>query len=477
MNKKEKFDYPIAYGCWLNDSRENPITDEDWPSIRIDENTIDSLTKTMRFLRDAGYEYFDVFGLITNNNWTNNIFSTVNKTRENLIKNVIDIIHKNGLKLIYGLGVYSWGFEDIIEQNPLVKGTSSMVMCASSTQSQHTMEKVIDYIATTYEIDGFHLEAADQGRCECAKCSTYDDIEYFNRINILVAQYIRKNHPNKILLVNTSGYLPWGDRFSHKQLQQLIPLGKVIDVFIDVASHGEFVALKDRKGFIEKFSPSFGTANGFWIYPPQRWDRLRWFIPHIQHNISHLSKLYEDGGRSCELYLAPLINPGVELTILCNGLYIHNPTQNVSSILKSAVKKLYSPRTEKDCESICKVFTDAENLFFNSYTPIRNRTIGKEYSDGVEHIFNWSKTRKNHAQPGELFLERLFGIEPGYPCYLSLHFDHKGRKKYIDGMKKLLEDVRFLLSLYPQHSRLERIEKSITLVIKDIELVMKDFDS
>ncbi len=44
-------------------------------------------------------------------------------------------------------------------------------------------------------------------------------------------------------------------------------------------------------------------------------------------------------------------------------------------------------------------------------------------------------------------------------------------------MKKLLEDVRFLLSLYPQHSRLERIEKSITLVIKDIELVMKDSDS
>lgn len=86
MNKKEKFDYPIAYGCWLNDSREKPITDEDWPSIRIDENTIDSLTKTMRFLRDAGYEYFDVFGLITNNNWTNDIISTVSKTRENLIK-------------------------------------------------------------------------------------------------------------------------------------------------------------------------------------------------------------------------------------------------------------------------------------------------------------------------------------------------------------------------------------------------------
>ena len=57
------FDYRIAYGCWLNDSREKPIVDEDWPSIRIDADTLSSLENTMAFLKMAGYNYLDVFGL------------------------------------------------------------------------------------------------------------------------------------------------------------------------------------------------------------------------------------------------------------------------------------------------------------------------------------------------------------------------------------------------------------------------------
>ena len=48
------FDYRIAYGCWLNDSREKPIVDEDWPSIRIDADTLSSLENTMAFLKMAG---------------------------------------------------------------------------------------------------------------------------------------------------------------------------------------------------------------------------------------------------------------------------------------------------------------------------------------------------------------------------------------------------------------------------------------
>ena len=67
------FDYRIAYGCWLNDSREKPIVDEDWPSIRIDADTLSSLENTMAFLKMAGYNYLDVFGLITNHSWEDDI--------------------------------------------------------------------------------------------------------------------------------------------------------------------------------------------------------------------------------------------------------------------------------------------------------------------------------------------------------------------------------------------------------------------
>ena len=123
MEKRGEFTYRIAYGCWLNDSRTEPIVCEEWPSIRIDEETLSSLDKTMKFIKEAGYEYFDVFGLITNNRWTNDIVSTVNEERKALVRQAIDIIHKHGLKLIYGLGVYSWGFEDIVATNAAVRGT------------------------------------------------------------------------------------------------------------------------------------------------------------------------------------------------------------------------------------------------------------------------------------------------------------------------------------------------------------------
>ena len=104
------FDYRIAYNCWINDSRIEPISDEDWPSIRIDDGTMYSLNKTMAFLKSAGYNYVDMFGLITNHNWKEDIPSTVSAERKEQVKRVIEIMHKYGLKLIYGLGVYSWGF-------------------------------------------------------------------------------------------------------------------------------------------------------------------------------------------------------------------------------------------------------------------------------------------------------------------------------------------------------------------------------
>ena len=84
------FKYRIAYGCWLNDSRKKPIVEEDWPSIRIDEDTLDSLEETMAFLEKAGYNCFDVFGLITNHSWEDDIVSTVSPERVEKVRRVID---------------------------------------------------------------------------------------------------------------------------------------------------------------------------------------------------------------------------------------------------------------------------------------------------------------------------------------------------------------------------------------------------
>jgi hypothetical protein len=253
-------------------------------------------------------------------------------------------------------------------------------------------------------------------------------------------------------------------------------LGGIIDIFIDVGSHGLFVNIDKRKEFIKNFKAYYGTANGFWVYPPQRWDRLRWFIPHFKENINNLKKVFRDGGRSCELYLSPIINPGAEITLLCNGMFINNTTLSVGTILHEAVVRLYGPKNREEEELICDIFSEAEDVFMASYNPLRNRTLDEAYSDGVEDIFIWSDTNKDIAVPGEFFLEPLFGIGPGYPCYLTLHFDRNGRRKYYEGIQKILEKAKSLKLLRPECERTRRIVHSLNLVLKDIAGVIREID-
>ena len=260
--------------------------------------------------------------------------------------------------------------------------------------------------------------------------------------------------------------------FTPEQLEKIRLLGREIDVFIDVGSHGLFVAEEDRAQFVRGFDASFGTANGFWIYPPQRWERTRWLIPHHRQNHDMLKKVYLDGGRSCELYLSPLNNPGAEITFLCNGLMLNDPEGDASEHLRRAVDMLYRPETEAQRERIAAIFDGAEELFFRCWHPQRDRSLPEALSDGVENVFVWSKAHPDSACPGEFFLERLFGVGPGFPCYLALHFDADGRARYRDGMRELLALCEQAIDAQPCE-RLERVRAGILSVLADIDEAAK----
>ena len=458
------FQYRIAYGCWLNDSRTKPIPDEDWPSVRIDGDTLESLDETMAFLKGAGYNCFDVFGLITNHSWEDDIASTVGEERRRQVKQAIDIVHRHGLKLIYGLGVYSWGFDGIIARDERVRGTSAQAMCASSDEADAIMRRVIDFVGDNFDIDGFHLEAADQGRCECARCQRFEsDIDYYNSVNARVARYIRSRWPEKLLLVNTSGYLAWGDVFTGEQLEKIRELAREIDIFIDVGSHGLFVDPRDRAALLKDFPASFGTANGFWVYPPQRWDRLRFLIPHHGENHRTLKSVYEDGGRSCELYLSPLVNPGAEIAVLCNGLFL----QTRSTSGKPPPRDRHALRPATDCGERTPRSRRRGELFFDART--RARPGASRNSRRRRAHLHLVEGSIRSARPGELFLEPLFGVGPGFPCYLTVYFDAEGRRKYREGMRELLNLVREAIAEQPSE-RLGRIERCIEGALADIDL-------
>ena len=466
-----QFSQRIAFGVWLNDFRNTPITSEEWPSIRLDENIITDFKNLIIFLENSGFTALDIFGLVTNSDWTPEIASVIDERRKNQITELIDFAHSRNIEIIYGLGVYSWGFNTIIQHDHAVKGTNPQVMCGSSSFSRQWMQKVIDFVGDTFDVDGYHLEVADLGRCECEKCRNEEDVEYYSRINRETAEYIRSRWPGKLLLVNTSGYLPWGDTVGKEGFKHIYGLGKAIDVFIDGGNHGLFIDESDRKELIRNLECEYGTSGGFWVYPPQHWDRLRWFLPYVRRDIEHLRQLYRDGSRACELYLGPLLNPGTEMNILCNGIFLRDVRKDSVSVMEEAIDILYKPKDGNARSKLAEIFFRAEEAFFDNWSERRLEALNNDYSDGISELFKWSTTKLERAIPGELFLEPLLGDKPGFPVYLAVHMTGEGRKRYRKELRSVLKEVTALRGNYADDNRIDRIVSCVENVIGDIDLV------
>jgi hypothetical protein len=467
-----RFENRVAFGVWINDFRNEPIR-EDWPAVRIDARTIEDFSRTIVFLKEAHYTALDIFGLLTNRDWPLDIQSVVDPERKAQVDRFIEVAHANGIRIIYGLGVYSWGFETIIKSDPDVRGTNPLVLCGSSERSRSWMHKVIDYVAGNFQVDGFHLEVADQGRCRCPQCSKQTNVAYYCRLNQETARYIRSRWPEKTLLVNTSGYLPWGDCIGKDEFQRVYELGNDIDIFIDGGNHGLFIAEKDRAEFIAGLPCEYGTSGGFWVYPPQRWDRLRWFLPYVARDGAHLEQLHRDGGRSCELYLGPLVNPGVELNILCNGLKASDLSRSGENVLSEAVEGLYKPRNAAGRSALVELFGQAEEAFFANWSPRRRPGVREEHSDGIDPLFEWSQAAPERAVPGELFLEPLFGAQPGFPAYLAVHMEPEGRARYRRSLRQIQDQLGLLADQFDDAGRIERVRACIQNTLADIERVQR----
>lgn len=467
---KNQFEHRIAFGVWINDIRSEPIIDS-WPSVIIDERTMKDYTDLILLLVQNRYTALDIFGLLTNHDWPMDIVSVINSDRKKLVNEMIDIAHQHNIQIIYGLGVYSWGFDQIIRNDPEVRGTNPSAMCGSKPKSKEWQEKTIDFVSDNFDIDGFHLEVADQGRCKCAQCINQGNVQYFSRLNKQTAQYILSKWSDKLLLVNTSGYLPWGDFIKKDEYHHVYDLGESIDVLIDGGNHGLFIREEDRADFISGFPCSYGTSGGFWVYPPQRWDRVRWFIPYLKRSSDHLKELYRDGGRACELYMGPVINPGVEMNIVCNGLRLSDVERKSDDILMEAINTLYKPRSFRAGNDLVELFARSEDAFFSNWNPVRITQVPELYSDGISGFFEWSGEYFNRAIPGELFLEPLFGSSPGFPVYLSVYMKREGRITYKKELQSILHSFFQLQNEFDDGGRVERIKKSISNMILDIDMV------
>jgi len=449
------FNHRTAFAPWINDMRNIAMPGERWPYAQIDDQTMTDLRLCFELQASAGFNEFDVFGLFTSYAWPVDIRSAVDEARAARVRTIIATAHDLGIRVVCGLGVYSWGFDEIIAQNPGVQGTNPRAMCSSKDESWEWMTKVIDYILGDFDVDGFHLESSDQGRCDCDDCAVYSNAQYHCRINARTADYVRSIRSDALLSVNLVGLVPWGSTLGAEEKSHFIDLSGHLNAIVDPGHVGMgFIAEEDRASFIESLACDFGTSGGAWVYPAQRWDRLRWFLPYTKRTGAHIRDLYADGGRAIDYYMGPVVNPGVEMSIAYGGRLLSDVDKTDAQVLGELVDELYHPSTDKVGHAIVSVFQRAEEGYYGNFHPHAPRTA---------------------PVPGELHLAPLFGSESGPAIYLAgtrpddQPFEGGGLARYRAELAALLGEVKQLDGQADDDGRLQRIETCLQNVIADID--------
>jgi hypothetical protein len=454
VEPKRTYKYRIAFNAWLNDVRNEAVALENWPLKILDDETVESNIRNFEILSKTGYNAVDIFGLLATYSWPVDINSVVDKERRRRVVKILEAAHQHGLKVIYGMGVYSWGFDEIIKQNPAVQGNNRHAMCAAKEESWKWQQKTLDYVLEEFDFDGFHFEPSDQGRCTDDLCKHWGNVEYYARLCRLCAEYVRSKRPEMWLTAILISWGTWGKDFTEVEKTHLVELSRSVDCIFDQGHRQPYIPEQNRKDFIRRLHSGYGTSGGLWIYAPQRWERLRWFVPYTARSGSHIRQLCEDGGQGIMYYQGPPINPGVEVNVAFGGRIMTDPSASNEDVLAGVLEKIYKPKTPAAHRRLVTIFQRAESAYFDQW-------VSEKIS---EH--------QKSPPPGELHLTTLFGVSPGAATYLMEPFlNTEGRLAYKSGLVSILKDVRALESDCLDDGRLKRIQQCISNTLLDINTI------
>lgn len=398
---------------WITDQDSRPDENTAWPSMRLDETTMADYERTFDMMVETGFNQIVIWGLFVSDAWPLDITSAVTPQRGKLVERLVARASKRGIRVLNGLGVYSWGFRNIIAANPKLGPTSREAMCASEEESWDWMRKILDYTSTRFALDGVSMQSADRGRCTCDRCKRWTDAEYHSRINIRAAEYLRSKWPKQTLAV--SG---WGMNFEDPASQpHVVNLSSRIEYLIDVDGSTTRRDPAYRKQFVRNLKCGMGTLGGPQVEPPQHWKRDRWFLPTARHNAQHLAALKADGGRACEYFFHILANPGDELTQHVVGLCLSQPDVAWEKHLDQSIRRIYRLSNSAEVTQLAEAFLAAEDAYFNNARPVRDGTIS---------------------------MEPLVGSSPGPAIYLSKHMDAQQIAAYSRDLSKVADKFRAL---------------------------------
>ena len=425
-----------ALNGWITDLATDADPQAAWPSMRLDEHLLRDYRETFATMKRLGMNEMVVWGLYTANNWPVDLKSAVSEERGLMVEQLIRDAHKFGIKIISGLGTYSWGFAEIIKANPKLNGGNDNAMCGSEAESHQWMERVVEFMFDRFAIDGVSMQSADLGRCSCARCIKKGDAEYHTELLTRTAKFIRSKHPKKII-----GMSNWGVPFNHPEdKSHLARLSRSLDYMIDYNDSAHTGSTGYRKELIHSMSCAFGTTGGPVAEPPQHWARDRWFLPSCQRVYQHLVKLHADGGRAAEFFFQITANPSSEMTLHVAGRTLLTVEAPLDKQMQAILKELYRPANPEAGAELAQLFFDAEDAYFQFLDPELCGTVS---------------------------LEPLMGNKAGPPIYLTERLKPEQRAIYATALSKIRERFASVRNRVADVIRMDTCLRCIDSALKD----------
>ena len=461
------YKYRIAFGAWINDMRNEPLPLQNWPAPQLDDETIDSAIRAMDVQSEAGFNLLDVWGLFATTGYPPNVaevFSDPDRRRR--VNQLIKAAGDRDMKMFFGLGVLSWGYDEIIKQDPEVRSpTDSMphAMCGAKEKAWQYVEKIIDCALSQYDFCGVHLESADLGWCDCPKCGGKDGTVGYNvRINTRAADYIKSKWPDKIVTAIPINWLNGAGRrwFNEQDKGQLIELSKHIDCFMDMGWRGSYIADEGRKEFVKKLHCDYGTSGDVRLYHSVRWDRSSHFLPYARRTGNAIRQHFAEGARGCLFYQGPVSNPATEVNIAVGGRILSNTSRTPEDALAEVIERYYKPKSAAAHKKLVEIFIRAEDAYCGQWDP-------KVFEAQRGSNSPWA------GPPGEFYLnEALYGTSPGPASFLlEPYLNADGRQAYKTGLISILTDLPEIENSFEDDGRLGQIKRAIIVTLNLINTI------
>ncbi len=443
MTEKTGFAQRLISG-WVSDFSSIPRW-EPWPSITLDHSLTADLHQAIQQAHEAGYTGMILWGLVAGRSWTPFLPDTVGSERKQHVLALIEQVRQHDLKALFGLGLYSWGFDNIIAAHPELDGGAPDKMCGTRPESWEWMQRVVDFVMEEYDPDGVSMQSSDQGRCPCDACQEMGALEYHARINDRVASYIRSRWPDKLIGIST-------DLGNPAELPHVLKMTEHVDLLNDFNNSSARAGRANRQTLIQALKCAYGTEQGFWFDPPPFWDRLKWFLPFSLSNVAYWNDLRADGGEAVERYILPLINPGAEVGFLFDGWMMQNLQRDPHKTLEKALEAVFEPHTPAALEGLVETWQAVEQGYLNNIPrPEEARQIG---SSAVHYI---------HPRPSEALANR--------PEYL-LRLKPEKLAPYGDSLRAGLKTVQMIRPGLGSHEKSVRLERCLRNALTDVDQVL-----